>query len=105
MHQRRQYGNHDYGRAWRRLRQEVLQEQPFCGCGALSVEVDHIVPRRQGGQDVRENVRALCKSCHSRRTASMQGYPVGKISKDHQLPDAPQASSRRRRFVSGGVNG
>ena len=57
-----------YGRRWAKLRMMVLRRQPVCPCGALATEVDHINPKRQGGEDSFENLQGLCKPCHSRKT-------------------------------------
>lgn len=38
-----------------------------------ATEVDHIKPKSQGGRDEWENLQALCKSCHSRKTAAELG--------------------------------
>jgi len=38
-----------------------------------ATEVDHIVPLRAGGTNDAENLQALCKSCHSRKTAIEDG--------------------------------
>lgn len=50
------------------MRSQVLAEQPICLCGAPATEVDHIVPLRRGGTDLRSNLVGLCKPCHSRKT-------------------------------------
>lgn len=58
---------------WRRLRLQVIQEQPFCaepGCSMLVDEVHHIVKR---ANDVtlffeRSNVEGLCRPHHAART-------------------------------------
>ncbi len=63
-------GGRGYGRPWRRIREQVLTEEPFCRlCGAPSAEVDHLIPRAHGGSDERGNLRALCVACHASRTA------------------------------------
>jgi RNA-directed DNA polymerase len=36
-------------------------------------EIDHIIPRSQGGQDERRNLVALHRHCHDQRHAKMQG--------------------------------
>jgi HNH endonuclease len=63
-----------YGHKWRKLRLMVLRREPMCsdpfgiGCVSVSRHADHIIPRRQGGEDVFENLQGLCDSCHSRKT-------------------------------------
>jgi 5-methylcytosine-specific restriction protein A len=82
---RRHYAQHSrgtsaaqgYGPAWRRLRVAILQRDPICrdasGCGRPSTDVDHIVARKHGGTDDASNLRGLCKSHHSRKTAMQDG--------------------------------
>jgi 5-methylcytosine-specific restriction protein A len=55
---------------WAALRRQVLAEERRCRlCGTtIGLEVDHIVNRAQGGSDGRENLQALCKRCHRRKT-------------------------------------
>lgn len=68
-----------YGSRWRRLRMMYLREHPLCVvCAAEkrivpATEVDHIVPKREGGSDDDDNLQALCKVCHSRKTAQEDG--------------------------------
>ncbi len=55
-------------REWRALRALFLAAHPFCHfCGLRATEVDHIIPRNQGGTDDPSNLMGLCKSCHSRK--------------------------------------
>ena len=45
----------------------------LCGCivagGPRQAQVDHLRPKAEGGSDAMSNLRLLCLSCHSRRTA------------------------------------
>jgi 5-methylcytosine-specific restriction protein A len=51
---------------WRHTREVVLSEQPLCECGAIATDVHHIVDLEQGGNPwARNNLQALCHSCHS----------------------------------------
>lgn len=63
---------------WRRLRTTVLRCDPVCGvpgCDRQASHVDHIRPRSEGGPDSLANLRALCASCHNRRTAAGNAPP------------------------------
>lgn len=69
-----------YGSRWRKVRAAYLHRQPLCevdGCLAFATDVDHIDglgPKGPRGHDF-GNLRALCHSHHSRRTA--QDRPGG----------------------------
>lgn len=39
------------------------------GCAVIANEVDHVVPVFEGGNDELENLRAICSSCHRKKTA------------------------------------
>ena len=63
--------------AWKKLRQLVLDQQPWCatpGCSLPAVEVDHITPRSRGGDFWdRDNLQGLCRGCHRRKSAREAG--------------------------------
>lgn len=61
-----------YDADWRRVRAEVLREQPWCPCGKRATDVDHIQSFRGIADPLRlarSNLRALCHPCHMARTA------------------------------------
>jgi 5-methylcytosine-specific restriction protein A len=64
-----------YGSSWRRVRQQKLAASPLCepcetkGFITRAIEVDHIVPRAEGGTDEFENLRSICHQCHTDKTA------------------------------------
>ena len=71
-----------YGTAWDKLRAEVLKRDAgLCRCkhckasGAVCIatEVDHIVPKAQGGTDDMDNLQAINTECHARKTAEDSG--------------------------------
>jgi 5-methylcytosine-specific restriction endonuclease McrA len=61
-----------YGYKWRKLRDEILKENPKCtDCGGIAEEVHHldgIVTHYN-----KDNLIPLCTSCHCRRTALETG--------------------------------
>jgi 5-methylcytosine-specific restriction protein A len=72
-----------YGARWQRASKQFLRENPLCReCGNRtppiikgSQQVDHIIPHR-GDMTLfwdRKNWQALCRSCHSRKTATEDG--------------------------------
>ena len=60
------------GRAWKRIRDKYVSQHPFCevcderGILVEAEEVHHKKPLSEGGTHERDNLIALCKSCHSR---------------------------------------
>ena len=68
-----------YSNRWRRIRQPYIKEHPVCElCERKNIlkpveEVHHIVPLSKGGTHNEENLMSLCKSCHSRLTATEGG--------------------------------
>lgn len=61
---------------WLSLRSKHLRDEPLCrGCKKLdrvtaASMVDHILPIRDGGEQLDENnLQSLCESCHARKRA------------------------------------
>lgn len=65
-----------YDTHWRHLRANFLRRFPSCiVCGSRATDVDHIQPLAAGGSHRSDNLQALCKSCHARKTAKHdQGF-------------------------------
>lgn len=75
-----------YGNAWTHLRQRILRRDgglcQVCkaqGILAAGHEVDHIVPKAQGGTDDDRNLQTICVPHHRAKTASeaQAGKPAG----------------------------
>ena len=70
------------GAAWRKLRESVLNMEPLCrhctarGLIVAASEVDHI--NNVASDNDPDNLQALCKSCHSRKTAADHGKRVAR---------------------------
>jgi 5-methylcytosine-specific restriction protein A len=68
-----------YGRTWRKARAAYIEAHPLCevceqeGRMTPAEEVHHIIPLADGGTNGDGNLMALCKSCHSKITASEGG--------------------------------
>jgi 5-methylcytosine-specific restriction protein A len=71
-----------YDHNWRKVRAFHLQAEPLCrfhaerGDVVAAIEVDHIDGNSRNNDD--RNLRSLCKSCHSARTARDQGFAHGR---------------------------
>ena len=61
-----------YGRAWKRVRDAYVEMHPVCercqadGRLTPTQEVHHKKPLSEGGTHSRDNLIALCKSCHAK---------------------------------------
>jgi 5-methylcytosine-specific restriction endonuclease McrA len=64
------------GRAWmaRRHRIALAHGYQCAACGCIWVpnrdQIDHKVPREQGGSNDDSNLQPLCKECHDTKTAA-----------------------------------
>jgi len=61
-----------YGYKWQQTRARFLKRYPWCmwpGCTKPATDVDHILPRAQGGADDWDNLQALCHAHHNAKTA------------------------------------
>lgn len=68
-----------YDRRWQKLRRAFIRANPICADPfglhannnevAMTTDVDHINPKRDGGLDAWDNLQGLCHSCHSTKTA------------------------------------
>lgn len=87
-------GDRIRGRRGVALRKARLAAEPLCrrckerGLATAATTVDHIVPLALGGEDVDENCRSLCRSCHYevggeqfghmvKRAIAVDGWPEG----------------------------
>lgn len=77
MPKRTTYGSGRGGRPWRRLRKQILDRDMWlCQCDDCKTrlvplpahEVDHIIPLANGGTDDPDNLQAINKDCHRRKT-------------------------------------
>lgn len=75
-----------YGSVWKKEREIFLAAHPLCeeclkaGKYVKATDVDHVVPHR-GDVELfwdKNNWRALCHSCHSKKTAKTDLHPVYK---------------------------
>ena len=63
-----------YDARWRRIRAGHLRRHPNCvdpfgihDTLMRATDVDHIIPRVEGGTDHEDNLQSLCHACHSRK--------------------------------------
>jgi hypothetical protein len=65
---------------WKRLRRQVLTEEPHCACGAWATEAGHIVSPtiRPDLYLVRINLRGMCRPCNLRDASRAGGKARGR---------------------------
>lgn len=59
------------GRSWSALRQKVLERDGYIctyGCGREATQVDHVVPKANGGTDDMDNLVAACQPCNNKKS-------------------------------------
>lgn len=61
--------------AWKELRLQILERdgRRCWNCGGHANEVDHIVPRVEGGRAVPSNLRASCATCNRMKSLGEAG--------------------------------
>jgi len=58
-----------YGYDWQQRRRQVLIRDGYrCACGAPATQVDHVIPKVQGGTDDYTNLAARCTACANTKT-------------------------------------
>jgi 5-methylcytosine-specific restriction endonuclease McrA len=64
-------------RRYREQRQRVFMRDgrvcQLCGTDEGEMHIDHIIPRKVGGDHSLDNLRVLCKSCNLRKGALNEG--------------------------------
>nr|WP_315041341.1 HNH endonuclease [uncultured Moraxella sp.] len=82
---KRNWGQGRGGRAWLRLKDEILlRDNHTCQhCGRIggNLELDHIINKARGGDDSPSNLQILCKDCHQTKTLAESMGGGLKISK------------------------
>ena len=79
LYQRDPESKKRYSTKWRKIRNAFVKNHPICElCERKNIlipteEVHHVIPLSKGGSNDDENLVALCKSCHSRITATEGG--------------------------------
>ncbi|WP_431688952.1 HNH endonuclease [Hahella sp. NBU794] len=64
-----------YGWQWRKLRARILRRDNYLcqvclklGRTSAATEVDHILPKAEGGDSRGSNLQGICKACHRMKT-------------------------------------
>jgi len=86
--------------AWRYLRLQCFHRDGYrcvrCGSG-LRLECDHKVALSEGGEDVLDNLRTLCRDCHIADTRERFGDKVA--GQDAWSKFATSSGQKRRKLL------
>jgi 5-methylcytosine-specific restriction protein A len=81
-----------YGAQWRRTRNRILARdeglcQPCLRAQTLTVgsDVDHVIPKEEGGSDDDSNLQTICGVCHKAKTQREAKTAQGRAASDHEL--------------------
>ncbi len=64
------------------VRNLVYERDDWCclACGSKeNLSIDHVIPWSLGGEDVAENFQTLCRSCNSKKGATVVDFRSGKL--------------------------
>ena len=65
-------------RRYRAQRERVFERDgracAYCGTDDGEMHIDHIIPRKAGGDHSLENLQVLCKSCNLRKSARSEAF-------------------------------
>lgn len=106
--QEENYGKGRGGRPWRRKRDAVMARDKYICQVCLTAgrytpadEVDHVVPRAEGGSDADGNLQAICRGCHDVKTkaeiarGANRSHPRrGEKLNAHKGPQTPGGGSK-----------
>jgi 5-methylcytosine-specific restriction endonuclease McrA len=77
-------------RRYREQRQRVFMRDgracQLCGTDEGEMHIDHIIPRKAGGDHSLDNLRVLCKSCNLRKGALNEGVFLAKTATPPAFP-------------------
>ena len=85
QHDRRSRQERGYGARWDKLRKLAMgRDDWLCqpckreGKATPAREVDHIIPKSQGGTDDLSNLQGICPDCHKAKTAQESADAQGR---------------------------
>jgi 5-methylcytosine-specific restriction protein A len=81
--------------AWRAVRELVLARDGYTcvSCGRQANEVNHRTPVQDGGDDDPDNLEAMCRVCHGKRTREEMGV---RGQREQNLTPAPPPVDEER---------
>jgi 5-methylcytosine-specific restriction endonuclease McrA len=75
-------------RRYREQRERVFMRDgrscQLCGTDEGEMHIDHIIPRKVGGDHSLDNLRVLCKSCNLRKGALNEGVFLAQTATDRK---------------------
>jgi 5-methylcytosine-specific restriction endonuclease McrA len=75
---------------WLRCIREVVLRDPCAYCGAAAVQIDHVIPRSQGGTDARRNFAAACKRCNAEKNGrTPEQWKAWRLTRGRSWPPEP----------------
>jgi 5-methylcytosine-specific restriction endonuclease McrA len=80
-------------RRYREQRERVFMRDgracQLCGTDEGEMHIDHIIPRKSGGDHSLDNLRVLCKTCNLRKGALNEGVFLARTATPPVFPSYP----------------
>lgn len=90
---------------WKKIRLQVLRRDAYtCTyCGDVANEVDHIIAKVKGGEDVLDNLTAACRSCNNKKRDKDEAVFLAQTSTppDSSVYLSPESGKRFKSVQNG----
>jgi 5-methylcytosine-specific restriction endonuclease McrA len=67
----------------------------YCGIDEGIMHIDHIIPRKVGGDHALENLQVLCKSCNQAKAAKSEGVFLSQAATPPVFSERPSPTQSR----------
>lgn len=88
------------------LKKKIRKRADFrcCICQSIGVEIHHIVPQADGGEDTEDNAAPLCPNCHDKFGANREKQKTIREMRDHWYEKCAETTTVMSKITEFGEN-